>query len=296
MQLEVDVPPGEDAVVLLERDGVYSWHLPREPGRAHQVPRPEAPHRAVRDPRQPRPTRANRQDTGDRRTRGLLGDLAQRAAQALVFRFVAPAILEKAIEKMEDHLRPGLAPPCRCRREEVARARDPRASSTCRPTDPSGCCCSSTGRSPPRWGRSVRWASTRTGKGFLRTAISAYDAVIGFDHKTLSLDPTAERRGPAGPPQDARSERRARHRRRHPQPRRPGDAIVRRAAAPRQRTGRPRSTTSSSSRPPTQARILPTRSGGATSSTSTPTWPRSGRADSRCCRVPLPSPRWSVGW
>ena len=28
MQLEVDVPPDEDAVVLLERDGVYSWHLP----------------------------------------------------------------------------------------------------------------------------------------------------------------------------------------------------------------------------------------------------------------------------
>ena len=27
------------------------------------------------------------------------------------------------------------------------------------------------------------------GKGFLRTAIAAYDAVIGFDHKTLSVDP-----------------------------------------------------------------------------------------------------------
>src|SRR5689334_8124749 len=33
VQLEVDVPPDEDAVVLLERDGVYSWHLPVEPGR-----------------------------------------------------------------------------------------------------------------------------------------------------------------------------------------------------------------------------------------------------------------------
>ena len=48
------------------------------------------------------------QDTVERRTKSLLGDLAQRAAQALVFRFVAPAILEKAIDKMEDHVRPGL--------------------------------------------------------------------------------------------------------------------------------------------------------------------------------------------
>ena len=29
----------------------------------------------------------------------------------------------------------------------------------------------------------------QNGQGFLRTAISSYDAVIGFDHKTLSLDP-----------------------------------------------------------------------------------------------------------
>src|SRR6478609_10595999 len=28
VKVDVDVPAGEDAVVLLERDGLYSWHLP----------------------------------------------------------------------------------------------------------------------------------------------------------------------------------------------------------------------------------------------------------------------------
>ena len=73
----------------------------------------------------------------------------------------------------------------------------------------------------------------KKGKGFLRTAISAYDAVIGFDHKTLSLDPQAERPGPADPAADTPPRGRARHRHRHAQPWRTGDAIVHRAAASR---------------------------------------------------------------
>ena len=110
VQLEVDVPPGVDAVVLLEHDGVYSWHLPVNPAvRTKSLDQKSRTARfeiAV----QPRPTRRRKptKATGDTRTRGRLGDLVQGAAQALVFRFVAPAILEKAIEKMEDHVRPGL--------------------------------------------------------------------------------------------------------------------------------------------------------------------------------------------
>ena len=38
--------------------------------------------------------------------------------------------------------------------------------------------------------RRLRFAGRRRGRpGFLRTLIFAYDAVIGFDHKTLSVDP-----------------------------------------------------------------------------------------------------------
>ncbi len=41
----------------------------------------------------------------ERRDRGLLGSVVEGAAHALVFRFVAPALLDKAVEKMEAHVR-----------------------------------------------------------------------------------------------------------------------------------------------------------------------------------------------
>src|SRR5215203_3561122 len=110
VRLEVDVPPGEDAVVLLEHDGVYSWHLPVNPAERTRALDNEPRTARFEITVQPRPSRRRKptETKGDRRTKGILGDLVQGAAQALVFRFVAPAILEKAIEKMEEHVRPGL--------------------------------------------------------------------------------------------------------------------------------------------------------------------------------------------
>ena len=107
VKLDVDVPADEDAVVLMERDGVYSWHLPTEPTTRTKDLEPGPRTVSFEIPVQPRVTRS-RAPISDAGTRGLFGRLVQGAAQALVFRFVAPALLEKAIDKMEAHVLTGL--------------------------------------------------------------------------------------------------------------------------------------------------------------------------------------------
>ena len=188
MQLEVDVPPDEDAVVLLERDGVYSWHLPVDTGRRTTIARAGPPDPTLRDRRAARSADAPADPDG-RRDRGLLGHVIEGAAHALVFRFVAPALLEKAVEKMEAHVKTGLV---HLTDAEVSGwKRFETLDELHLPTD-----------------RPVRvllfihgtFSSTAGGfgalaveaarcDGFLRMLIQAYDAVIGFDHKTLSVDP-----------------------------------------------------------------------------------------------------------
>ncbi len=180
--IEVDVAAGQDAVVLLERHGVYSWHLPVNPAQRNRALEPG-----------PRTARfevvlGRRATPGAPRHERLLGDLAGSHAQVLAFRFAAPVLLENAVAVMEAHIRPGLV--------QIA---DPDVSSWRHfetldqlhlPVD-----------------RQVRllllvhgtFSSTAgtfgaltaepNGTGFLRSTIAAYDAVIGFDHKTLSLDP-----------------------------------------------------------------------------------------------------------
>ncbi len=195
VKLEVDLPADEDAVVLLERDGVYSWHLPVNPAQRTKSIDPGPRTARFEIDVQPLPT--NRPTTrpskpaaraDGTRTRGVLGNLVQGAAQALVFRFAAPALLEKALEKMEAHVRPGLvhltdAAVSKWRRFETL-------DQLHLPTDrPVRVLLFVHGTFSSTAGGFGALAVDENGKGFLRTAIAAYDAVIGFDHKTLSLDP-----------------------------------------------------------------------------------------------------------
>ena len=108
VKVDVDVPAGEDAVVLLERDGVYSWHLPVNPIERTKDLDPRAAHGALRDRRAAPRLRDQRTPAAARRDRGLLGGLVQGAATALVFKFVAPPLVKKAVEHAEAHVRTGL--------------------------------------------------------------------------------------------------------------------------------------------------------------------------------------------
>src|SRR4051794_6531969 len=187
VQLDVDISPDEDAVVLLERDGVYSWHLPVDTGRRTRSldPGPQTRHfeidvQPVPAPAPPAPS--------DRRDRGLLGSVVEGAAHALVFRFVAPALLDKAVEKMEAHVKTGLV---HLTGTDVSGwKRFETLDELHLPTDrPVRVLLFIHGTFSSTAGGFGALGVGENGSGFLRTAISAYDAVIGFDHKTLSLDP-----------------------------------------------------------------------------------------------------------
>ncbi|EWT00531.1 hypothetical protein N865_14760 [Intrasporangium oryzae NRRL B-24470] len=207
VRLDVDVAAGEDAVVLVERDGVYSWHLPANPvDRTRDLePGPRTAHfeidvQPARPSRRPAGERAKAQvrarvrglevEAGAPRTRGLLGDLVHGTAQAIVFRFAASALLKSATQAMEAHVRPGLV---RITGSDVT-AWTPfeRLDELDLPTDRAvrlllfvhGTFSSTVGAFAPL-------ALVPGAEGFVETLVSAYDAVIGFDHKTLTLDPKA---------------------------------------------------------------------------------------------------------
>ena len=183
---DVDVAADEDAVVLMERDGLYSWHLPTPTPVATRALEPGP--RTVTFEVAVRPGEPGRSSVTDDRTRGLLGSLVQGAAQALVFRYAAPLLLQGAVAAMEAHVRTGLV---RLATPDVGTWRPVRALADLRlPTDrPARVLLfvhgtfSSTANAFGALGRG------ENGPGFLRAAIAAYDVVLGYDHRTLSLDP-----------------------------------------------------------------------------------------------------------
>ncbi|MDC5697740.1 CHAT domain-containing protein [Intrasporangium calvum] len=186
--LEVDVGPEEDAVVLLERDGVYSWQLPTDAG--------ERTRSIDLSPRTAR-FEIDLDGTTDRagagsepsgiRPRGLLGDAVKGAVQALVLRFAAP-LVDHAIERMEDHVRTGLVHLTGT--DVTAWRRFERLDELGLPTDrPVRLLLLIHGTFSSTAGGFAAFGSDENAMGLLRTALGAYDAVIGYDHRTLSIDP-----------------------------------------------------------------------------------------------------------
>ncbi|MCW2847955.1 MAG: hypothetical protein JWR90_1929 [Marmoricola sp.] len=182
VELELDLPADTDGVVLLERDGVYSWHLPAHAGeRTRRLEK--GPHTA-RFEIDVRPS-----ETGaPQRTKSLLGAAVHGAAQVLVFRFAAPALLKKAIEKMESHVRPGLVHLAGDTRDGWTRF-DTLDQLDLPKDRPARLLLLVHGTFSSTESAFAAFGVDENGRGFLRAAIAAYDAVIGFDHKTLSVDP-----------------------------------------------------------------------------------------------------------
>lgn len=196
VRIGVDVAPDEAAVVLVEQDGCYSWHLPTEIGStvaARNLPRGggrrtvsfEIPlrHPAV-------PVRASRRSRSTSRTRGLFGDLLSGVVRVTVLRFAAPVLVGKVIDVLERHVAEGIVhmpspDPTSWRRLD-------RLGQVGLPAD-----------RPARILLFVHgmFSSTASafgiigladeGRAFLTDALARYDAVIGYDHKTLSVDPLA---------------------------------------------------------------------------------------------------------
>ncbi|MDN5768405.1 MAG: CHAT domain-containing protein [Humibacillus sp.] len=181
VSLAVDLAADEDAVVLLERDGVYSWHLPTRPtGRTRGLDA----HTATFEIEMPPPAVV---DLG-RKDRGLVSHLVQGAVQAIVFKFVAPAVLGKVVTKLEENARTGLV---HLTSEQLSQWEPFETLDELHlPTDrPTRILLFVHGTFSSTVGGFGALALGVAGPAFLAEAVHTYDAVIGYDHKTLSLDP-----------------------------------------------------------------------------------------------------------
>ncbi|WP_410505922.1 esterase/lipase family protein, partial [Intrasporangium sp.] len=193
--VEVDVAADEDAVVLLERDGVYSWRMPTDAGRrTRSIDVGPRTARFEIDLRAEGSGSARaRRARGAGRTKGLLGDVVTGAVQAVVFRFAAPLVVGKVMERMEEHVRPGLVHITDT--DLGSWRRFDRLDELDLPTDrPVRLLLLVHGTFSSTAGGFAAFSHDENAKGLLRTAIAAYDAVIGFDHRTLSVDPRANAR------------------------------------------------------------------------------------------------------
>lgn len=188
--LSIDLPQDDNAVVLIEQDGVYSWNLPES------VPVREGagqPRRAAPGTQKTLRFRVEvhaQPPTGPATRTGLLKHLVFNRLKAYVLKFAAKAIVQHGVEYLERDSREQLL---------LVDSLDPAA---WRGADDPGVVALPTGR-PPRIlvlihgtfsstiGTFGGLTATPWGQEFIRAAQSHYDAVLGFDHFTLKRDPDA---------------------------------------------------------------------------------------------------------
>ena len=189
--LELDLEEGDAAVVLLEQEGLYSWHFPAEVDSAapkvsrgrralssrktasftlefHSVPQTAAP------------------------TRGLMSDFVIAQARAVVLKFAARVAVGPAMHFLERNVRRGLVvidsnePGTWPLVENISHA------ALNLPSDrPARLLLLIHGTFSSTAGSFGALGVTPWGRAFLEAARANYDAVIGFDHPTLSEDPRA---------------------------------------------------------------------------------------------------------
>ncbi len=189
-ELILTVNPNEDAVVLLEQDGMYSWQIPTTTTTEADA----ATRRGVRAaPRARIITFSITLPSGEaprRRSakRGIIGDFVFGRVKAFVFKFAARIVVGQAMKYLERNVRRGLvnmeeidpakwnlfadSAPLRLPQDRAARV-----------------LLFVHGTFSSTIGGFGAIAATPWGEEFLRAAHANYDAVIGFDHPTLSGDP-----------------------------------------------------------------------------------------------------------
>ena len=175
VSLALDVGAEEDAVVLLEHEGCYTWLRPRhESSRDPQV----IGRVAVFEFDVPPPASGSRD----------LGGVPAGAARATVLSYASPLLSRAAIRALEVFVDPGLVHVAGVDPDEWRHV-DSLADVGLDPDRNSRILMFVHGTFDSTVGAFGGLAATAAGRDFLTQALTAYDAVIGFDHRTLSVDP-----------------------------------------------------------------------------------------------------------
>jgi hypothetical protein len=184
--IDVDVDADESAVLLVDHDGVLSWQAPQRDDRLYRSNRAvgsQSPACATFELAVGGSPSAREAQP---RSFSLLGAIG--GVRVYVLKFAAGLIAGKAIESLERNVQPGLVRMASSDPKQWQRVSD------------------LTGIPLPQHrvarillflhgtfsstlGSFAGLAATERGEEFLDNAIRSYDAVLGFDHPTLSLDP-----------------------------------------------------------------------------------------------------------
>jgi len=182
---DVDVEEGESAVLLVEQDGVYTWVTGTETA--------DAERRRVRGAPAGRTLHFElaAHARSDRRRptlqRGFVADLVLRPMKAFVFRFAAGIVVGQVIRRLEGERRRGLV---RVIGHDPAEWEDVEPADVSLPDDrPARILLLVHGTFSSTRSGFAGLGATPRGIEFLGRALEVYDAVVGYDHRTLSEDP-----------------------------------------------------------------------------------------------------------
>ena len=200
VQIALDLPDGQDAVVLLEQDGFFSWQLPmghrgtsttsRRPGLspAAAQSRGGPVSRVVRFEIDVRPVAPARPSAGWARALGPFGDFVIGRVKAYVLRFASRFIPGAVMAFLERDTHPGLVLMTGNDVKNWSLVND-LTQVTLPESRPARILLFVHGTFSSTVGSYGVLTSTAQGQRLLAAAAGSYDAVIGFDHRTLSRDP-----------------------------------------------------------------------------------------------------------
>jgi bacillolysin len=181
---DVRVAPQQSAVILLEQEGVWSWHFP-EPAAKTRSARRSA--RAASSGLSTLRISVKLRGGATPQRRGVSARSLVTAASGLVLKFVVRAGTNLALKLLERRVRPGLV---------VMKGPDVNAWATVEHIDDLGLRANKPrilvflhGTFSSTIGSFGPLTATPEGRAFLSKAHEHYDAVIGLDHRTLSDTP-----------------------------------------------------------------------------------------------------------
>jgi hypothetical protein len=200
VRLALDLAPGEDAVVLLEQDGFFSWQMPTghdaapTTSRRRGGPPPTAQirggslNRVARFEIDVRPVAPARPSARTRAVRGPFGDFVIGRLTAYVLKFVSGIVPGAVMSFLERDNRPGLV---LMTGNDVTSwpLVDNLTQVTLPDTRPAKILLFVHGTFSTTVGSYGVLTSTAQGQELLGAARDSYDAIISFDHPTLSRDP-----------------------------------------------------------------------------------------------------------